>query len=309
MYNVSFRQLQIFVCIAQSHTFAQAADKMCLSQPALSSSLKKMETQLGGILFSRSTRKVELSPEGRQFLPVAERLIADWQDAFSDLHNLFSLGQGKLSIAAMPSFAAGLLPDILQQFKTAFPNIKLSVTDVVMESVIKDVQAGRAEIGFSFEHENMDGLQFHPIFTDNFIAVLPANHPLCIHQTLAWSQIALYPFVAMNKGSAIRQWIDAYIDINNLSLDIEVEASQLATLGQFVKHDLGVSVVPALCQEQMRSKDLLCLEIHQSGLRKRVGIIRQKNANLSSVAASFWQWTVENISYPEFGLTRVQPSI
>ena len=297
MYNVSFRQVQIFVCIAQSHTFAQAAEKMYLSQPALSSAIKKMESQLGGLLFSRTTRKVELSPEGRQFLPVAERLISDWQHALSDLHNLFSLGRGKLSIAAMPSFAAGLLPGILQQFKTEFPNIKLSVADVVMESVIKDVQGGRAEIGFSFEHEKMDGLEFHPILTDNFIAVLPVNHPLSEHQVLSWSQIALYPFVAMNKGSAIRQWIDSFMDMNHLSLNIVVEASQLATLGQFVKHDLGVSVVPALCQEQMLSKDLLCLKIHQSGLSKRVGIIRQKKGNLSTVAASFWQWTVNNISY------------
>ncbi|MFT7261867.1 MAG: LysR family carnitine catabolism transcriptional activator [Glaciecola sp.] len=298
MYNVSFRQVQIFVCIAQSHTFAQAAEKMCLSQPALSSAIKKMESQLGGLLFSRTTRKVELSPEGRQFLPVAARLIGDWQDAFSDLHNLFSLGRGKLSIAAMPSFAAGLLPGILQQFKTEFPNIKLSVADVVMESVIKDVQAGRAEIGFSFEHKKMDGLEFYPILTDNFIAVLPANHPLSQHPILSWSQIALYPFVAMNKGSAIRQWIDSFMEMNNLSLNIVVEASQLATLGQCVKHDLGVSVVPALCQEQMLNKDLVCLKIHQSGLSKRVGVIRQKKGNLSSVASSFWHWTVKNISYP-----------
>jgi LysR family carnitine catabolism transcriptional activator len=268
MYNVSFRQLQIFVCIAQSATFAQAAEKMCLSQPALSSAIKKMESQLGGLLFSRTTRKVELSPEGRQFLPVAERLIGDWQEAFSDLHNLFSLGRGKLSIAAMPSFAAGLLPGILQQFKTEFPNIKLSVADVVMESVIKDVQAGRAEIGFSFEHEKMDALEFHPILTDNFIAVLPINHPLSENKVLSWSQIALYPFVAMNKGSAIRQWIDSFMELNHLSLNIVVEASQLATLGQFVKHDLRVSGVPALCNEQMLSKDLVCLKIHQSGLSK-----------------------------------------
>lgn len=299
MHNVSYRQLQIFVSIGQSPTFAQAAEKMCLSQPALSSAIKKMESQLGGLLFSRTTRKVELSPEGRQFLPVAERLIADWQEAFSDLHNLFSLGRGKLSIAAMPSFAAGLLPGILQQFKTEFPNIKLSVADVVMESVIKDVQAGRAEIGFSFEHEKMDGLEFHPILTDNFIAVLPANHPLSKHQMLSWSQIAIYPFVAMNKGSAMRQWIDSFMEIHHLSLNIVVEASQLATLGQFVKHELGVSVVPALCQEQMLSKNLVCLKIYQSGLSKRVGIIRQKNGNLSTVAASFWKWAVNNVFYTD----------
>jgi LysR family carnitine catabolism transcriptional activator len=296
MSNVTLKQLQIFVCIAQSHTFAQAADKICLSQPALSSALKKMEQQLGGSLFSRTTRKVELSPEGVQFFPVAQRLLADWHEAFSDLHNLFSLGQGKLSIAAMPSFAAGGLPEILQRYKAEFPNIKLSVADVVMESVIKDVQAGRAEIGFSFENEHLEGLEFHPIFIDHFIAVLPVNHPLSQFDKLIWSQITEFPFVAMNKGSAIRQWIDNYIQQNNMILDIVVEASQLATLGQFVKHNLGVSIVPALCQEQMENKGLVCLEISNSGLSKRVGIIRQKNSNLSSVANSFWQWAVQNIT-------------
>lgn len=296
-HNVSFKQLQIFVCIAQSHTFAQAADKMYLSQPALSSAIKKMESQLGGLLFSRTTRKVELTPEGQQFLPVAQRLIDDWQEAFTDLHSLFSLGRGKLSIAAMPSFASGLLPEILQKFKTEYPNIRLSVEDVVMESVIKNVQQGRVEIGFAFESEKMEGLDFHPIFTDNFIVVLPANHPLCDYPCVSWSNIALYPFVAMNKGSAIRQWVDSYMQQHDLSLNVVVEASQLATLGQFVKHDLGISVVPALCQEQMYNKGLVCLPIEPSGLSKQVGIMKAKNGNLSTVASSFWQWAVSNVVY------------
>lgn len=296
MSKVTFKQLQVFVCLAQSQTFAHAAEKMCLSQPALSSALKKMEQQLGGSLFARTTRKVELSPEGVQFLPVAQRLIADWHEAFADLHNLFSLGRGKLSIAAMPSFAAGGLPEILQQYKTLFPNIKLSVTDVVMESVIKDVQAGRAEIGFSFESEHLEGLEFNPIFTDHFIVVLPLDHPLSQSASLTWAEITQYPFVAMNKGSAIRKWIDVYVQQHHMSLDIVVEASQLATLGQFVKHELGVSIVPSLCQEQMENKGLVCREIENSGLSKRVGIIRQKNSNLSSVAKSFWRWAENNIA-------------
>ncbi|MEP2653472.1 MAG: LysR family transcriptional regulator, partial [Paraglaciecola sp.] len=173
--NVSFKQLNIFVCIANSHTFAEAAEKICLSQPALSSALKKMESQVGGELFSRTTRKVELTPEGKLFLPIAKRLIYDWQQAFSDLHNLFSLGQGNLSIAAMPSFAAGLLPSILHKFTGLYPNIKLAVNDVVMERVIQNVKEGRVEVGFSFETEKMEGLEFQPLFEDCFMVVLPRS--------------------------------------------------------------------------------------------------------------------------------------
>ena len=67
--NVSYRQLQAFLQVAQSATFAEAAQKMFLSQPALSSAIKKMEEQVGGPLFSRTTRKVQLTPEGQDFLP------------------------------------------------------------------------------------------------------------------------------------------------------------------------------------------------------------------------------------------------
>ncbi|MFT2092607.1 LysR family transcriptional regulator [Paraglaciecola sp. 2405UD69-4] len=294
--NVSFKQLNIFVCIANSHTFAEAAEKIHLSQPALSSAMKKMEGQVGGELFFRTTRKVELTPEGKLFLPIAKRLILDWQQAFSDLNDLFSLGQGRLSIAAMPSFAAGLLPSILQRFTALYPSIKLAVNDVVMEHVIQNVQGGHAELGFSFESEKMEGLEFHALFEDSFMAVAHSSHPLTKFEGVSWPQLAKFPFVAMNRGSAIRRWIDELMENKNYSLNIVAEASQLATLGQFVNYELGVSVVPALCREQMLAKKLVCLPIKDSGLKKQVGIIRLKKSNLSSVAQGFWSWVVEQVS-------------
>ncbi|MFT5312406.1 MAG: LysR family carnitine catabolism transcriptional activator [Paraglaciecola sp.] len=292
MLNISHRQLQAFVCVAQSSTFAEASEKMCLSQPALSTSIKKMELQLGGALFFRSTRKVALSPEGRLFLPVAIRLLNDWDDAMGDIHTVFSMGKGKLSIAAMPSFAAGMLPEILQQFQSGSPNIKISVADIVMESVIGAVRHDRVELGFTFETEQLEGIEFHPMFTDTFIAVLPADNVLATSTQLSWQQLCAHPFVAMNRGSAIRSWIQSHVDQQGLSLNIVAEAGQLATLGQFVKHGLGISVVPGLCKEQMSDKGLCCLPIKNSGLVKRAGMIKKSRGNLSVAAASLWDWVV-----------------
>jgi LysR family carnitine catabolism transcriptional activator len=290
MLNVSLRQLQAFVCVAQSTTFAEASDKMCLSQPALSTSIKKMETLLGGRLFARTTRRVTLSPEGLQFLPVAIRLLNDWNDALGDIHNVFAMGKGKLSIAAMPSFAAGLLPGILQAFQLGSPNIKISVLDVVMESVIDAVRHDRVELGFTFETEQFDGIEFYPMFTDSFMAVLPANSKLAGKKTLCWQQLSEQAFVSMNRGSAIREWIESHMLDINLQLNIVAEAGQLATLGQFVKYGLGVSVVPSLCKEQMEGKGLVCLPIDDSGVFKRVGMIKKKRGNMSVAASSLWDW-------------------
>ena len=294
MTNISFRQVQAFICVARCATFAEAAEKMFISQPALSSAIKKMETQLGGLLFSRTTRKVELSPEGALFLPVALRLMNDWEEAFSDLHTLFSMGRGKLSIAAMPSFAAGQLPQILQMYQAEFPNIKMSVADIVMELVYKEVREGRVEIGFTFEHEHQEDTVFYPLFTDRFMVILPSEHPLTARQSIQWRDIVSYPFIAMNKSSAMRGWIENHVQQLGYKLNVVAEAGQLATLGQFVKHGLGVSVVPSLCQEQMTGKCLTCLPLENSGLSKRVGMVKISRSNLSVAADTFWQWVIDN---------------
>tara|TARA_R110000868_G_scaffold353214_1_gene614454 strand:- start:2110 stop:3012 length:903 start_codon:yes stop_codon:yes gene_type:complete len=296
MKNITFRQVQAFICVARCATFAEAAEKMFLSQPALSSAIKKMEIQLGGDLFSRTTRKVELSPEGALFLPVALRLMNDWEEAFSDLHTLFSLGRGKLSIAAMPSFAAGQLPQILQLYQAEFANIKLSVADIVMELVYKEVREARVEIGFTFEHERQEGTIFHPLFTDDFMVILPSAHPLAALPSIKWQDIVNYPFVAMNKSSAMRGWIESHVQLLGFKLNVVAEAGQLATLGQFVKHGLGVSVVPCLCLEQMSSKGLVCIPLKNSGLSKRVGMVKISRSNLSVAADTFWQWVIDNQS-------------
>ena len=291
---VSYRQLQVFVQVAQSSTFAEAAQKMCLSQPALSSAIKKMEEQVGGALFSRTTRKVTLSPEGEDFFPTAIRLLNDWQDAFSDLQQVFSMGRGKLSIAAMPSFAVGYLPAILLKFQSRFPNVKVSVADIVMEQVIKAVSEERVALGFTFETEQLNGLEFYPMFSDEFIAVLPRLHPLNHASEVSWTELAQYPFIAMNRGSAIRRWVDSYYDTLNIKLNMVAEASQLATLGQFVEHGLGVSIVPGLCRQQMQRLGLLCLPIHGEGLSKRVGMVKKKQGNMSVSAQALWDWVSQS---------------
>jgi LysR family transcriptional regulator, carnitine catabolism transcriptional activator len=286
--SISHRQLLAFRMLCQSNTFAEAAEKMHLTQPALSTAIKNLETELGGALFSRSTRKVTLSPEGREFLPVALRLLNDWDEALGDMQNLFAMHKGKLAIAAMPSFASSQLPEILGRFHQHWPNITIAVQDVVMESVIAAVMAGRAEIGFTFENEQLEGLEFFPMFTDQFIAVLPESHALSEYSILSWQQLAAYPFIAMNRGSAIRRWIEDHIIRSTLSLDIVIEAGQLATLGQLVKSGLGVSVVPGLCKQQMLDKGLVCRPISDSGLQKRVGMLKSSRVNLSVAAQTLW---------------------
>ncbi|GAA0857370.1 LysR family transcriptional regulator [Aliiglaciecola litoralis] len=285
---ISYKQLNAFLTLAQSNTFAEAAEKIHLSQPALSSAIKKMEQVLGGKLFSRSTRKVALSREGIEFVPIARRLVHDWDTGVKDMQELFAMKRGKLTLAAMPSFASSLLPGILKSFQQHWQGINISIEDVVMEDVIGLVREGRAEIGFTFETELLQGLAFFPLMDNEFIAVMSSHHPLSKNKQLNWKQLAAHRFVAMNRGSSIRQWIDAFTAERGLTLDIVTEANQLSTLGELVKHDMGISVVPGICKQQFSHNDLVCRPISGANLRKKVGMIKTSRKSLSVPAQALW---------------------
>ncbi|TDF42135.1 LysR family transcriptional regulator [Alteromonadaceae bacterium M269] len=277
-------QLKAFVQIAECQTYAEAAENLHLSQPAVSIAIKNLESEVGGKLFNRTTRQLELTPEGRDFLPVAQRLLRDFHRAGDELKSRFIKGEGSLTIAAMPSFASSMLPKALGEVKGKYSNVTIKIVDIVMDKVVQHVRENRAELGFVFEPENLTGLQFYPIFLDEFILVLPPQHELIKSELIEWHHLTQYPFVAMNYGSTMRTWLDKKAADMQLTLNIVAEASQFATIGQLVKESVGISVVPALCQEQMQERGLECLSLAHMGFSKAVGILTKTRANLSTPA-------------------------
>lgn len=284
--NISLKQLRAFVTLARCSSFAEACELLHLSQPALSVTIRNMEDEVGGALFNRSTRSLKLSAEGREFLPTAKRLLADWDRAFDDLGRAFSLQQGKLSIAVMPSFAMNQFPEALAVFRRRHPGINIKVEDVVMESVIDAVRGGQVDLGITFEPEQLDGVEFHPLFSDRFIAILPPESPLAAEQRLSWQALCEQPFIAMNRGSWTRDAIDqALADAGVVPAELS-EANQHATIGRMVATGLGVSVVPALCRSQMEAMGVHCRAIDGPEICRQVGVFTRRRHPVSRAAQS-----------------------
>ena len=284
--NVSVKQLRAFVAVAETGSFAQACEQLNISQPALSMAVKNLEEEVGGSLFLRSTRSLSLSPEGSAFLPTAQRLLRDWSDAFTDLQRLYSLQQGKLTIAAMPSFASTRLPAVLATYRQQFPNIDIAVRDIVMEELIEAVRAGRVELGVAFEPDDSEGLEFEALFTDRFVAVLPEAHPLLARSRLRIKDLLGDTVITLNRGSSPRRWTEDAFARESLSPPAIFEAFQLTTVGAMVAAGLGVALVPALCEEQMHQLGARCKPISGRCIERRVGIIRRRRQQLSSAAVA-----------------------
>jgi len=279
--NITIKQLQAFVAVARSQSFAEACTLIHLSQPALSISIKNLEAAVGGKLLARSTRSVVLTPEGAEFLPVVQRLLEDWDRSLDDVHNLFALKRGKLDIAAMPTFASSLLPEILAEFHRLYADINVTIHDVIAENVVDMVRYGRVELGISFEPRDAQDLNFQPLFLDKFVAVLPPQHALLKKKKLKWSDLQTTAFIALQRPSSIRLLIDNSLLDRGIEITPDFEAHQLASIGRMVSIGLGISVVPTLSSGQMEEMGAACRPIVSPVIMRNVGLITRKRYPLS----------------------------
>lgn len=288
--STTVKQLRAFVAVARARSLAEASAQLHVSQPAISIAIRTLEESLGGPLFNRDGRQLVLTPEGAVFVERAQQLLHNWDNTLDAVQQRFRLQQGQLSIAAIPAFALNQLPELLREFHRRHPDINIVLEDIVMERVVNAVQEGRAELGISFLPDDLGNLSFTPIGDDRFVAVLPAGHPLQRRKYLRWRDLAHEPFIAMNRGSAVRRWTDAAFSQSgdqSAQPRLSCEANQLSTIGRLVQSGLGVSAVPSLCKSQMQSYGLVCKALAEPEVIHQVGILAREASALSAPAQAF----------------------
>lgn len=282
--RMSVKQLRAFLAVAHTLNFAHASERLNLSQPALSLTIKGLEEVLGGPLLQRSTRKVTLTQEGEIFLPMARQLLADWDNAEEAMRQSFTLQRGKISIAAMPSFAANVLPEVLKAFRDRYAAINVTVHDVINEQVIEMVREGRVEMGIAFEPAPTNNLLFTPLAVDRFMAIVPKESPLASKSHLSWRELLTLDFITLQRPSAVRLMLEEELARSGRKLDVALESHQLVTVGRMVASGLGGSAVPALCRSQMAALGAVCLPLDNPPIEKCIGVIHAGHMQLSKAA-------------------------
>ena len=281
---MNVKQLRAFVTVAKYQSFAQAGEHLHVSQPALSLTIKALEDNLGGALLTRTTRSVSLTPEGEVLLPLARRLLADWDDTEEMLRQRFTLQLGRVSVAAMPSFAGNLLPQSLKVFRQRYPKVNVTVHDVINEQVLELVRHRRVELGIGFEPDGNEALRFHPLYMDRFVAVVPADSPLARQPQVRWQELLAEDFIALQRPSAVRLLLEQHLVAGHGKLAVAFESHQLSTIGRMVASGLGVSAVPALCIGQMQELGARCVPLVEPTVERRIGVIALADHKLSRAA-------------------------
>jgi DNA-binding transcriptional LysR family regulator len=280
--NLSARDLDAFLALAQAQHFTRAAERCHLSQSAFSQKIARIEQAAGVALFERSTRHVTLTPEGEAFAEDARRIQQDLQHAVGQLRDLATLRVGKVAVAALPSVAAVWMPQVLARYRAAHPSIRVELFDTLAGTSLELLRAGTVDLAITAGGDLRE-FELAQLKQERFFLVCPPDHPLAGRRGVTLAHLDGQEFIQLARGSSVRQCVDAAAG-GALGRPGGLEAAHLATVAALVAQGLGVSVVPELTLFHFRRLGLAEVPVRHAGLVRPIYLARRKGKSLSRAA-------------------------
>ncbi|MDP3175298.1 MAG: LysR family transcriptional regulator [Phenylobacterium sp.] len=268
--NITFRQIEVFLAVARSLSFSQAAVACHLSQPALSATIKRLEETLSVKLFERTTRQVSLTDVGLEFQRLAEHLSDSVLHTQVRIKEYAAGKRGRLSIAAGPSIAAGFIPQVLKVFGPQHPDVEIRIHDELSDTCLEMVRAGKADIALTPAMHTDSDLVSVPLFKDYLVVLFPLAHPLAQKKTVRWSDLQAYPQVAVNNRSNLRQTINEQYRALGADFAPAYEVAQVATMLGLIHAGLGVGVLSESLVERASLDGLAHRKLNSRSAYRRI---------------------------------------
>lgn len=285
MINWSLRDVEVFLTLAETLSFRRTAERVHLSQPAVSGVVARLEGSMGTPLFDRSTRSVRLTEAGEAFLAPARTLLAQAAAASVAVRDVVELRQGRVRIAVLPSLAATVVPRVLAQMAMRHPGVRLDVLDALSVASFELVRAGEADFALTAENPAYSDLEYAPLASDPFVLLLPARHPLASAKSaLRWDKVADLPHISMPAPTSVRQYADAAMLKIGRRFEPRYEVEHLATINAMVAAGLGVAALPALAALVARGTSVAQRRLHAPEVHRPIGLVSLRGRAMSIAA-------------------------
>ncbi|MBN3803063.1 LysR family transcriptional regulator [Paraburkholderia sp. Ac-20336] len=281
-------QIRHFVSVVEHGGFKAAAAAVFRSQPALSLSIRELETTLGARLLERGNR-VMLTAFGTLFYREAKSLVEHYDRAIQAAIDVAQVRLGRVKIAAVPSIAHEILPRAISRFVRSYPTVNLHVEDGSTIYVHERVKSGTVDFGIASEPDSSSGLRFSPLLADALCAVVPAGHPLFKRKKLKWPQLAASRIIGNGIMQALSPDVRAAIGQPE-SLFIPNTTTLLAA----VENGVGVTVLPFL-SNQHNGESLRFIPLESPRVERLVGIVEPEDKSPSPAALALRNGIVEEV--------------
>lgn len=288
--NVTLRQIQAFLAVADLGNFTRAAARLNMAQPALSLTIRELEAELGLRLFDRTTRRVELTMAGADFSHAARKLMTDLDLAMRNARDLTERKRGRLVVGAPPLLAAMLLPRAIADYNRKFPGIEVRLIDTQTDRIVDKVRSGEADCGVGTFAEDEDSIERQLLVKDALEVFCSKRSPLSRMRQVAWRGLSGHPLIAMTRESSIRQLAERGFEATGLTFRPAFEVSLMTTAVMLAEAGLGVAILPTYVWSFARDRDVTSRPLVEPQMSREISMIHAAGRSLSPAAESFAQF-------------------
>ncbi|MGP9544526.1 LysR family transcriptional regulator [Psychrobacter sp. AOP7-B1-25] len=284
---MDIKTLKSFMAVAKHQSFSEAARELYTVQPAISRQISSLETELGVVLFNRTSREVTITPAGEQLLKDGAIILALAEQAKIQVKRAHDGQIGTLNIAHLSSACLTFMTTLVRSYKEKFPHVHVSLFEMTVTEQIEAFNNDRIDIGFSrpLPSAITDDFISHNIYIDKLVAIVNQSHALADRQTIDLVQLKDEKFVIFNRDEALGLF-DETITLckqAGFSPNIISQPKHMQTLVTEVAAGLGVAIAP-YCVRKLYSDGCHFMALNHVSTQIPVHIQYKKNNNSATVA-------------------------
>ena len=297
---LDLNKLQIFLIVAQEGSFSAAAERLYVSQSAVSQHIKDLENGLGNELFDRGWRGVTLTPHGEVLHTYAHQIFELVAEAETALTNVQQLPTGKIDIGATPGLSIYLVPEWIAHFRSIYPRLTVGLKTGITAQIVDEVLGRRVELGFiEGELENYHNSRLVSIVLEEVEqqVIVGFKHPFWDTTTVSMPMLQHQSFIMRQPTSQTRQWLNDILEQHEITPQIGAEFDNLESIKRSVSAGLCLTVLPPYVVRDEVDRGLLrALPVEGAPFKRTLKMIHAGDAHLSPLARAFLD--VLSILYP-----------
>lgn len=273
--NTNYEAYKIFCCVAQHGSISKAAEKLLISQPAVTWHLKNLENQLGVTLFIRTKKGATLTDEGQILFEYVKKGIDSFTKGENVLTNLKNLDSGKIKIGASTTVSKHVLMPYLEKFHELYPNIDIEIVNNLTETLLTDLRNGDLDILLlNLPTIESKDLKIQKVLDVQDIFVGNKKYYDLTKGKVTLEGLNKYPLLFQKSPSNTRAYLDKYLKNNNISLIPKMEIVSYNLIMEFIKIGFGIGyATKEFIKDELNNKSLYEIEVTPKVPMRSIGIV------------------------------------
>lgn len=289
---MEIRQLEFFVEVARRQSFTKAAEELLVAQPAISKSIKKLESEVGLLLFNRAERKVSLTAEGEVLLKHAEVILDQLAHAKAEMEELSGLKKGEVRIGLPSMVGSYYFPGLIIDFKKKYPDLQIMVYEEGTVKIRQMLMDGEIDMGVILEDDEMEGIEVLSFLEEEMVVCVPDSHPFASLHAVSYEELAKQSLILFKEGYFQREIIAQASQISGLPLNVTFETNQISLIKSLVARKLGVTLFLRMVVAE--DSHLVPVSL-KPPVYLKFGVAWNKNAYLSKANQAFLSFLMNRI--------------